>query len=76
MQVSSNNGQMHHKVIVIDRSVVITDSPIFSKASFDNNDENALIFSCPPLAKIFTGEFERCWQAKPYSWKEWSQRVR
>jgi phosphatidylserine/phosphatidylglycerophosphate/cardiolipin synthase-like enzyme len=75
VRISSNNGQMHHKVIVVDGNVVITGSPNFSNAAFEQNDENALIFTCPPLARAFIREFERCWQAKPYIFNKWSQQV-
>lgn len=73
VRVSSNNGQMHHKVIVVDGHTVITGSPNFSRSAFEQNDENALIFSCPPLARAFMREFDRCWRAKPYIWNKWSQ---
>ena len=76
VRISSNNGQMHHKVIVIDGNVVITGSPNFSKSAFEQNDENCLIFTCPPLARAFMREFERCWKAKPYIWNKWNQQVR
>lgn len=76
VRISSNNGQMHHKVIVIDGNVVITGSPNFSKSAFEQNDENCLIFTCPPLARAFTREFERCWKARPYIWNKWNQQVR
>ena len=76
VRISSNNGQMHHKVIVIDSTVVITGSPNFSKSAFEQNDENCLIFTCPPLARAFMREFERCWKARPYIWNKWSQQVR
>ena len=73
VRISSNNGQMHHKVMVIDQSVVITGSANFSRSAFEGNDENVLIFTCPPLARAFTREFARCWQAKPYITSKWSQ---
>lgn len=73
VRVSSNNGQMHHKVMVVDGHTVITGSPNFSKSAFEQNDENALIFDCPPLARAFMREFDRCWRAKPYIWNKWSQ---
>ncbi len=73
VRISANNGQMHHKVIVVDSSVVMTGSANFSAAAFEVNDENLLIFSSPPLARAFIREFSRCWLAKPYIYSKWSQ---
>jgi len=73
VRISSNNGQMHHKVIVIDESVVITGSANFSASALNSNDENILIFACPPLARAFMKECARCWMAKPYIFNKWTQ---
>jgi phosphatidylserine/phosphatidylglycerophosphate/cardiolipin synthase-like enzyme len=75
VRISSNNGQMHHKVIVIDESVVITGSANFSASALNSNDENLLIFSCPPLARAFMRECARCWLAKPYIYTKWLQQI-
>jgi phosphatidylserine/phosphatidylglycerophosphate/cardiolipin synthase-like enzyme len=73
VRISSNNGRMHHKVMVIDENVVITGSANFSAAALKSNDENIVIFSSPPLARAFTAEFTRCWRAQPYWVNKWSQ---
>lgn len=73
VRISSNNGRMHHKVLVIDENVVITGSANFSASALDTNDENIVIFACPPLARAFTREFTRCWRAQPYWVNKWSQ---
>ncbi|HMP90740.1 MAG TPA: phospholipase D-like domain-containing protein [Kiritimatiellia bacterium] len=73
VRISSNNGNMHHKVIVIDENVVITGSANFSASALNVNDENIIIFECPPLARAFMREFTRCWMAKPYIINKWTQ---
>jgi phosphatidylserine/phosphatidylglycerophosphate/cardiolipin synthase-like enzyme len=73
VRISSNNGRMHHKVMVIDDNVVITGSANFSASALKVNDENIVIFACPPLARAFTREFTRCWRAQPYWVNKWSQ---
>jgi len=75
VRVSSNNGNMHHKVVVIDENVVITGSANFSASALKVNDENIVIFACPPLARAFMKEFTRCWMAKPYIYNKWMQQL-
>jgi phosphatidylserine/phosphatidylglycerophosphate/cardiolipin synthase-like enzyme len=54
-----NPGNMHHKVILIDRSIVVTGSYNFSQSAETRNDENVLILRDPALAEAFEAEFER-----------------
>ena len=54
-----NNGQMHHKVIIIDRSIVITGSYNFTASAEDRNDENLVIIYSPEIANLFLQEFQR-----------------
>lgn len=75
VRISSNNGQIHHKVIIVDEKVVITGSANLSASAYDRNDESVIIFECRALAEAFTREFKRCWKAKPYVWNKWSQKV-
>jgi len=75
VHISANNGQMHHKVVVIDENVVITGSANFSASAYKSNDENILIFECPPLARAFMRECARCWLAKPYIYNKWAQKM-
>jgi len=75
VRISANNGQMHHKVIVIDEKIVVTGSANFSASAFKSNDENMIIFECPPLAKAFMRECARCWLAKPYVFNKWTVQV-
>ncbi len=50
---------MHHKVIIIDRRVVITGSYNFTSRAESVNDENLLIIDDPAIAKLYMDEFER-----------------
>ena len=58
----SNRYSMHHKVIIVDRSVVITGSYNFSKNANTRNDENCLIIHSKETAEAFLEEFERVYQ--------------
>jgi phosphatidylserine/phosphatidylglycerophosphate/cardiolipin synthase-like enzyme len=61
-----NPGLMHHKVIIIDRSVVVTGSYNFSYSAETNNDENVVIIHNADAAEQFMREFQRVYeQAKP-----------
>jgi phosphatidylserine/phosphatidylglycerophosphate/cardiolipin synthase-like enzyme len=54
-----NSGLMHHKVIIIDRSIVIFGSYNFTASAEDRNDENLVIFFSPEIAELYLDEFER-----------------
>jgi phosphatidylserine/phosphatidylglycerophosphate/cardiolipin synthase-like enzyme len=54
-----NPGLMHHKVIIIDRSIVITGSYNFTASAESRNDENLVIFFSPEIAELYLAEFER-----------------
>lgn len=54
-----NPGLMHHKVIIIDRSIVIFGSYNFTASAEDRNDENLVIFFSPEIAELYLAEFER-----------------
>lgn len=54
-----NAGQMHHKVIIIDRSIVITGSYNFSASAEERNDENVVIIYNPDVAARYLAEFQR-----------------
>ncbi|MFN3741388.1 MAG: phospholipase D-like domain-containing protein [Anaerolineales bacterium] len=66
VRLDGNPGQMHHKVIVIDRSIVILGSYNFSANAEKQNDENLLVIYNPLIAEEFIKEFERVYAvAKP-----------
>ena len=54
-----NPGQMHHKLIIIDRSIVITGSYNFTASAEDRNDENLIIIYSAEVANLFFQEFRR-----------------
>lgn len=54
-----NSGVMHHKVFIIDRSVVVTGSFNFSDNAVSSNDENLVIIRDADLAALFLQEFGR-----------------
>jgi phosphatidylserine/phosphatidylglycerophosphate/cardiolipin synthase-like enzyme len=63
VRLDSNPDDMHHKVIIIDRRIVVTGSYNFSRAARDENDENLLILSSPALAGEYLIEFNRLFEA-------------
>lgn len=65
-----NPDVMHHKVFVIDESIVVMGSFNFSQSAANDNDENLLIIHNPDLARAYLEEFDRRWaeaQAIPAS---------
>jgi len=58
-----NPGLMHHKVIIIDRRIVITGSYNFTGSAEDRNDENLVILFDPFIADWFFAEFDRVFTA-------------
>ncbi len=55
----SSDGAMHHKVLVIDESVVVAGSYNFSSNAEEVNDENVVILHDPLIASLFLAEFQR-----------------
>jgi len=61
-----NAGLMHHKVIIIDRTILITGSYNFSASAETSNDENVVIIHNAEVAAQYFAEFQRVYgQAKP-----------
>jgi len=59
VRIDGNDGQMHHKVFIVDEKIVVLGSYNFSKAAEERNDENILIIYNEAIAKFFVQEFER-----------------
>jgi len=59
VQIDGNCYTMHHKVIIIDRRLVITGSYNFTARAEEVNDENLLIINDPTLAAAYSAEFLR-----------------
>ena len=55
------DGQMHHKVFVIDEKIVALGSYNFSRSAEERNDENLLIIYDADIAEQFMEEFQRVW---------------
>jgi phosphatidylserine/phosphatidylglycerophosphate/cardiolipin synthase-like enzyme len=54
-------GQMHHKVFIIDGKIVAFGSYNFSQSAEEKNDENLIIVYDETIAREFMKEFERVW---------------
>ena len=57
--IDGNDGQMHHKIFIIDEKIVAFGSYNFSKSAEENNDENLIVIYSPEIARQFGLEFER-----------------
>lgn len=54
-----NRGILHHKVFIIDESIVLTGSFNFSNNAVDSNDENLVIIRDEDIAALYLDEFSR-----------------
>jgi phosphatidylserine/phosphatidylglycerophosphate/cardiolipin synthase-like enzyme len=59
VRLDGNPGQMHEKVFLIDREIVVFGSYNFSRSANESNDENLLIIHSDVLAGLFAEEFAR-----------------
>lgn len=63
--IDGNSGQMHHKVMIVDESIVIVGSYNFTNSAETRNDENLLVIYDEQIAAQFLEEFKRVYgQAK------------
>lgn len=59
-------GQMHHKVMIIDKQIVVLGSYNFTNSAETRNDENLIVVYNTDIAAQFVAEFERVYsQALP-----------
>ena len=58
VRLDGNPRNMHHKVLIIDRQIVMFGSYNFSFFAENRNDENLIILHHPPAAEQFMEEFE------------------
>lgn len=63
LRFDKNYNLMHHKVVIIDSSIVLLGSYNFTRSAEEDNDENLLIIHDPALAEQFLIEFERLFTA-------------
>jgi len=54
---------LHHKVILIDEQIVITESYNVTKSAERDNDENVVIIDGPALARAYLDECQRVLRA-------------
>ncbi|MGV7929630.1 MAG: phospholipase D-like domain-containing protein [Spirochaetota bacterium] len=59
VKLISGIGRMHHKVMIIDESIVVTGSFNFSRGANVRNDENVLIIHNEGIALAYLKEFDR-----------------
>jgi phosphatidylserine/phosphatidylglycerophosphate/cardiolipin synthase-like enzyme len=59
VRLDGNEGNLHHKVILLDGETVITGSYNFSRSAEVRNDENVLILHSVEVARAFRAEFDR-----------------
>lgn len=57
-QDGNTEGLMHHKVLIIDRQIVVTGSYNFTASAEENNDENVVIIFDPDVAATYLEEFQ------------------
>lgn len=53
------DGQMHHKMFIIDEKIVVTGSYNFSRSAEERNDENIVVIYNEQIARFLLQEFER-----------------
>jgi phosphatidylserine/phosphatidylglycerophosphate/cardiolipin synthase-like enzyme len=63
--VDGNEGQMHHKTMIVDDKIVITGSYNFSRSAETRNDENLIVIYNQPIAEFFVQEFQRIYNLSP-----------
>lgn len=61
VRLDGNPATFHHKVIIVDSSVVITGSFNYSDNATNSNDENLLIIHDPAVASEYEAEFNARW---------------
>jgi phosphatidylserine/phosphatidylglycerophosphate/cardiolipin synthase-like enzyme len=59
VKVDGNKYTMHHKVMIIDDSIVVTGSFNFTVSADTANDDNLLVIHSPAVAALYLQEFER-----------------
>ncbi len=59
VRLDGGEGLMHHKVMIIDRQVVVLGSYNFTASAEKTNDENILVIHNPEIAAQFLQEFRR-----------------
>ncbi|MDP1547879.1 MAG: phospholipase D-like domain-containing protein [Anaerolineales bacterium] len=56
-----NPSFLHHKVIIVDESIVLTGSMNYSANAEESNEENVIIMDNAEIAALYLQEFETVW---------------
>ncbi len=56
-----NSSFLHHKIIIIDNSIVVTGSLNFSSSADEENEENVVILENPEIAALYLREYQKIW---------------
>ncbi len=59
VKVDGNPYTMHHKVIILDGTTVVTGSFNFTNAADNDNDDNLIVIHNPALAAAYEQEFQK-----------------
>jgi len=59
VRLDGNKYTMHHKVIILDDTTVITGSFNFTKSADEANDDNVLIITNPAVVSLYLQEFAK-----------------
>ena len=62
VRIDGNEGQMHHRVFIVDEKIVVLGSYNFSQSAETRNDENILIIYNEAIAEQLMMEFHRVWE--------------
>lgn len=60
--IDGNEGQMHHKTMIVDERIVITGSYNFSRSAEERNDENLIVIYNEEIADFYMQEFQRVYR--------------
>jgi phosphatidylserine/phosphatidylglycerophosphate/cardiolipin synthase-like enzyme len=63
VRLDNRDGNLHHKLLLIDGRVVATGSYNFTRSAEQANDENVVIFDDPAAAAVLQAEFQRLYEA-------------
>jgi phosphatidylserine/phosphatidylglycerophosphate/cardiolipin synthase-like enzyme len=62
VRADGNEGLMHHKMIIIDRQIVVLGSYNFTNNAETQNDENLLVIYDAEIAAQYLDEFDRVYE--------------
>jgi len=57
----TNSKLMHHKVMIVNETIVLTGSFNWSASGQESNNENLIVLNSTYIAEIYEGEFQEIW---------------